>query len=346
MSSPKTTIPVGSLILVTGATGFIATHVIAKFLSRGYKVRGTVRNLEQASWLVNDRFKASAETGDLHLITVPDLAAEHAFDDAVKGVSAIVHIASILTFDSNPHTVIPQAVAGVTSVLAAALKEPSVKEIVFTSSLVAATRAIVDHETTIDQNSWNEEDVKAAWAPPPYEPSRAMYVYAASKVAAEKALWQFVEEKKPHYTVNAVGPSGVIGEPLHEKHADNPANWLAALFKKQKALLDQYFGFYFVDVHDVAALHIAAVLDPEVKNARLQTWGHNANWNDFLPVLRELCPQRDFLPDWPEDFPLTHSPSTDQSESVALLRKWFNQDGWKPLKDSITEAVESPFFKL
>jgi uncharacterized protein YbjT (DUF2867 family) len=32
-------------ILVTGATGFIASHVINQLLQRGYKVVGTVRNL-------------------------------------------------------------------------------------------------------------------------------------------------------------------------------------------------------------------------------------------------------------------------------------------------------------
>lgn len=32
-------------VLVTGATGYIASHVINELLQRGYKVVGTVRNL-------------------------------------------------------------------------------------------------------------------------------------------------------------------------------------------------------------------------------------------------------------------------------------------------------------
>lgn len=99
-----------------------------------------------------------------------------------------------------------------------------------------------------------------------------------------------------------------------------------------------------MDVQDVALLHVAAVLDPEVKNARLQAWGHNSNWNEFLDVLRRLRPQKEFISDYPGPCYLTMS--TDQSKSVALLKKWAGQDGWKSLKDSITENVESPLFHL
>lgn len=34
-------------VLVTGATGFVAGHLIQQLLMRGYKVRGTVRDLSK-----------------------------------------------------------------------------------------------------------------------------------------------------------------------------------------------------------------------------------------------------------------------------------------------------------
>ena len=36
------------LVLLTGASGFIAKHVALKLLNAGYSVRGTVRRLDRA----------------------------------------------------------------------------------------------------------------------------------------------------------------------------------------------------------------------------------------------------------------------------------------------------------
>lgn len=97
-----------------------------------------------------------------------------------------------------------------------------------------------DNEGVIDHHSWNESAVEAAWAPPPYEPSRAMLVYAASKVAAEQALWKFVEERKPRFTTNSVNPAAILGEPLHEKHAMTNGNWIYNLFTEKRELIDLF----------------------------------------------------------------------------------------------------------
>ncbi|KLP05658.1 NADPH-dependent aldehyde reductase [Fusarium fujikuroi] len=343
MSSPSTAIPTGSWVLVTGATGFVASHVTRQLLQRGYKVRGTVRDQAKAQWLIDDHFKSYADSGSYELVTVPDLSAAGAFDEAVKGVSAVAHIASVLDFDPNPNNVVPQTVAGVTSVLESASKEPSVTRFVFTSSIVAAVFPTPDSDGVVDRNSWNEFAIKAAWAPPPYEPSRAMLVYAASKVAAEQALWKYIDENKPNFVANAICPSGILGEPLHERHAISYGNWIYSLFIEKREMIDTFQTAFFVDVQDVALLHVAALLDPELKDARLQTWGHKAHWNNFLPILRELRPKRKFISDYPETFYLKLS--TDQSESIALLKKWASQEDWKPLKEIITEAINNPYWK-
>lgn len=240
MSSPPTAIPTGSWVLVTGATGFVASHITRQLLQRGYKVRGTVRDQAKAQWLIDDHFKSYADSGSYELVTVPDLSAAGAFDEAVKGVSAVAHIASVLDFDPNPNNVVPQTAAGVTSVLESASKESSVTRFVFTSSIVAAIFPTADQDGVVDRNSWNEFAVKEAWDPPPYEPSRAMLVYAASKVAAEQALWKYVDENKPQFVTNVVSPSGILGEPLHERHATSYGNWIYSLFTEKREMIDTF----------------------------------------------------------------------------------------------------------
>ncbi len=73
-------------VLVTGASGFIAAHVLNSFLSHGYNVRGTVRSEETA----NKVRKTHGKYGDkLSFAIVNDVAAPGAFDEAVKGVDGV-----------------------------------------------------------------------------------------------------------------------------------------------------------------------------------------------------------------------------------------------------------------
>jgi nucleoside-diphosphate-sugar epimerase len=250
-------------------------------------------------------------------------------------------------------------VAGINALLSTAARERSVKEFVFTSSIVAATWPVAGLTTHAGRNTWNEAAVEAAWAPPPYEAARGMGTYAASKVASEKEVWRFVDEEKPGYNVNVVCPSGVIGQPFHVKHVDGPGKWVATLYRGQKEILDPFpAGEYtaipmptfdssvlafFVDVKDIALLHVAAVLDPDTKNARLHAWAHNSNWNEFLAVLRELRPQKQFIADYTDPHYLTIS--ADEDASVALLKKWSGQEGWLPLRQALIDSVENEYFR-
>jgi len=73
-------------VLVTGASGFVAAHVLNEFLEHGYSVRGTVRSEETASKVR----RTHAKYGDkLSFAIVKDVAAPGAFDEAVKGVQGV-----------------------------------------------------------------------------------------------------------------------------------------------------------------------------------------------------------------------------------------------------------------
>ena len=223
---------------MTGATGFVASHVVGQFLERGYRVRGTVRDFAKASWLVDDVFKSYAADGKFELTRVVDLAAANAFDEAVKGVSVIVHVASIVNFDPDPNKVIPQTALGASSIMAAALKEPSVREFVYTSSLVAATMPMPGNTTRVERDTWNDAALQLAWAPPPHAPGHGFIVYMASKVEAERALWKFVEERKPQFNVNSVCASSILGEPLNKSHTESPVAFVKHLCDGNTAIFN------------------------------------------------------------------------------------------------------------
>ena len=239
MSSLATTIPTGSWVLVTGASGFLASHVVWQFLNRGFRVRGTVRDVQQCQWLFEGRFKTYAENSAIELVPVPDLSIDGAYDEAIKGVAAILHIAYVTRIVPDPNEVITPMVAGIRSIMNSAVQESSVKGIVFTSSALVASSLTQDIDNgVVARMSWNDAVLEAAWAPPPYGMSHAMVNYPASKVAAEKEVWKFDEENKPRFTVNVVSPAGIIGEPINRKHIEGQANWVVHAFSGNKAVMD------------------------------------------------------------------------------------------------------------
>jgi nucleoside-diphosphate-sugar epimerase len=209
-------------VLITGAAGFIGSHIADQFLQHGYKVRGTTRSPEKNAWLSNS-FDEKYGPGNFELVAVPDMAEPKAFGKAVKGVSAVVHTASIFTMDPNPDNVIPGTVAGTRNALEAAAQEPSVKRFVLTSSSTAALIPKPNTRLKVTSDTWNDEAVKQAYRDPPYGPEHALPVYAASKTLSEKDAWKFMEEKQPGFTLNTVLPNLNFGASLDPANQGHPS---------------------------------------------------------------------------------------------------------------------------
>jgi uncharacterized protein YbjT (DUF2867 family) len=93
MSRPTSRIPRGSLVLITGANGYISTHIIDVLLESGYNVRGTVR--AHKPWL-DEHFTKKYGNGRYESVIVPDLQKDAALDDVAKGVAGFIHVVSIL----------------------------------------------------------------------------------------------------------------------------------------------------------------------------------------------------------------------------------------------------------
>ncbi|PYH88754.1 NAD(P)-binding protein [Aspergillus ellipticus CBS 707.79] len=109
-------LPRGSRILVTGANGYIASHVADKLLELGYIVRGTIRG--EKPWL-NAFFAEKYGRKELFEDT-------GAVERALEGVDGVIHLASDLTFSSDPTAVIPWVVKATLNILGLAAQKPSI----------------------------------------------------------------------------------------------------------------------------------------------------------------------------------------------------------------------------
>ena len=255
-------------------------------------------------------------------------------DHDIKGVSGVVHVASVLSFDADPNKVIPQVVAGAVNALEAAAKQPSVKRFVYTSSSTAITAPKPNEKFEVSIEDWNTEDVEAAWKPPPYEPTRNWAVYGASKTQAEQAVWKFAKEKKPDFVVNAVLPNANMGEILSEKQPASTGAWAKALYYGSLDKVKDIPPQWMVDVKDTARIHVSALIDAEIENERILAYACPFNWNDILACLRSLYPDKTFeedIPNAPRDLS-----TLDNSRGAELLRA-HGRKGWASLEESVKD---------
>ena len=202
-------LPQDSLILITGSTGYIATHLITQTLAAGYRVRGTARSSQKA----RDDEAFHGQNPKYSCVVVPDMLAPNSLDEAIRGVDGVIHTSSPTDMNPDPEKVIPPLVRHIEEVLEACATEESVKRFVYTSSSTAATLPVPGRKAHLDKTTWNDEAVKMAWTPP-HTPEKGYPVYGASKTEAERALWKFVRERKPRFVVNAVLPDTNLGRVL------------------------------------------------------------------------------------------------------------------------------------
>jgi len=79
-------IPKDAIVLVTGVNGYIGSHIADQFLEAGYRVRGTTRDLRKTE-VLKELWEKKYGPSRLELLTVPDMAEEGAFDEAMKGIT-------------------------------------------------------------------------------------------------------------------------------------------------------------------------------------------------------------------------------------------------------------------
>lgn len=95
---------------------------------------------------------------------------------------------------------------------------------------------------------------------------------------------------------------------------------------------------YYSHVTDVAIIHVAAAIDPEVHGRRIQVLAASFTWNDCLDILRSAYPNRNFVDNFISgDRKLIYNIENDIA--LDLLQKWAGR-GWISLEASVTEVVD------
>ncbi|KAH8799742.1 hypothetical protein F5884DRAFT_847965 [Xylogone sp. PMI_703] len=327
----------GDWILVTGANGYIATHVVDILLQLGYNVRGTVRAKKEFL----DRFFEDKYGKDrFRSVIVPAIEDNDAFNEALEGVTGVVHVASDTTLKPDPDVIIPKVVAGTLNLLKSAAKYPNIRRVVLTSSSTALLIPKINEKRQVDSNTWNFESIQAAWnngVPPEQMP---FTVYAASKTEAERWAWKWVKDNQPTFTFNVVLPSLNFGRILIPEIHGSTMRYACNLLHGDTYVMKILPPKWCVNVEDTARLHVIGLLSPDVKSERIFAFAKPHNWTDIINILRKLRPENKLIPDPPpnEGRDLTEVLPSQRAEQ--LLRDFFQRPGWTSLEDSLAAGIE------
>ncbi|KAL6822660.1 hypothetical protein J3E69DRAFT_381851 [Trichoderma sp. SZMC 28015] len=279
-------------VLITGASSFIAAHVIDQFLSEGTPVRGVVRSQSSADRVlkVNSQYASL-----LSFAIVPDITKPGAFDEAVKGVDGVIHVASPFTpkIEDNEKDLLIPAIQGTLQVLESTYKHaPQVKRVIITASFAS----IVDVSKGFREGYvYSEKDFNPATYDEAKSPDADFgFAYCASKVLAEKAAWKFVEEKKPQFTVTVINPPVVYGPNRHYiddlDNINTSSGMFYSLMNGSRLEVPPTSFWAIVDVRDVALAHKVAYYKPETAGQRYLTTAGLFSFQQICDILREEFP--------------------------------------------------------
>ena len=343
-------------VLVTGGSGFIASHTILQLLGAGYQVRTTVRSLSRESDVRGMLMRGGSEPGSHLSFVAADLTSDAGWPAAVAGCEFVLHIASpfpaLVPKDEN-ELIVP-ARDGALRVLRAA-RDAGVKRVVLTSSFAAVGYGNPPREPgpvrggpgAPPQPPFTEKD----WTDPT-QPD--VMPYTKSKTLAERAAWDFIAREGAGLELSVVNPVAVFGPVLGPDYATSILLVERLMDGAMPGVPRMCIGV--VDVRDVADLHLKAMLNPAARGERFLAVTGDFMWLvEIAKVLKarlgdaaKRVPTRE-LPNWLVKLAALREPAVKQI--IPELGKWKNATsekaqrvlGWSPRsrEDSVVATAES-----
>ncbi|XP_015915817.1 uncharacterized protein [Parasteatoda tepidariorum] len=264
-----------AIVLVTGASGYVASYIIKLLLDEGHKVRGTVRDLNNEKKIKPLKELSPEARFPLELVEA-DLLKEETWKEAVKDCTYVIHTASPFPNASpaNPDEVIKPAVEGTKVVLQACADAGTVKRVVLTSSVASVHGEMIMEEGKVyNEGDWTNTE------------SISLDTYSKSKTLAERFAWDFVKElpEDKKFELAVINPALVLG-PVLNGEPGTSVEVIKKLLERAMPMIPKV-NFDVCDVRDVALAHVKAMTLPNAADHRHIVTTQNVWLKDIAMVL-------------------------------------------------------------
>ena len=268
------------MILVTGSTGLVGSHLLYKLSSNGEKVRAIysserkLDNVKNVFSGYSDNYKTlfeSIEWVQADILDIPSLT------EAFEGVSYVYHCAAFVSFEPDKYRLLRKTnIEGTANIVNLCISN-SITKLCYVSSIAAIgnpNNSLPIHEET----EWN--------------PEAENNVYAITKYGAEMEVWRGTQEGLNAVIVN---PGVILGAGIWRYGS-------GSLFKKAHGGLKYYTSgsVGLVDVEDVVAIMIN-LTKSQISNERFILVAENWTYKDFLQAMAtsvNVSPPKKLAPKW------------------------------------------------
>jgi dihydroflavonol-4-reductase len=236
------------MILITGATGLVGSHLILELVRSGNRVRAMKRQNSSLA-MVNKVFSLYSANPEELLTKIEwvegDILDIFSLEDAMEGVEEVYHCAALVSFlPEDKKRLIRINTEGTANVVNAAI-EKKVRKLCHASSIAALGRP---------ENQADLIDENLVW-----KTSKHNSAYAVSKYGAEREVWRGTAEGLDAVIVNPSIVLGVAGPGMGSSRIFN------TIWKGLKFYPPGKNGF--VDVRDVAKAMIL-LMKSDIRNER------------------------------------------------------------------------------
>ncbi|MEG0848667.1 MAG: NAD-dependent epimerase/dehydratase family protein [Flavobacterium sp.] len=257
------------MVLVTGGTGLVGSHLLLHLIENGENVRAIYRtknNIQKAK-SVFELYKKEAlfekiEWLEADILDVPSL------ENAFINIDYVYHCAALISFDPKDEEALRKINIEGTANMVNFSIALGVKKFCFVSS-IAALGDLASHETYItEETDWN--------------PEKPHSDYAISKYGSEMEVWRAHQEGLDVIIVN---PSVILGPIPKTK---NKQQGSAELYLKVANGLSFYTlgSTGFITVDDVVKIS-RQLMNSEIKNERFTLIADNIVFKDILDTIAE-----------------------------------------------------------
>lgn len=259
-------------VFVSGGSGYIALHCIARLIQKGYFVKTSIRSLSRKQEVIDSISKVVDCDGKLEFCQL-DLLKDDGWNDALDECEYVLHTASpvSLLLSNNPDDLIKPAVNGLERCLNSAVKN-NIKRFVMTSSFSAIGAGSKEKE--LDDTNWTDLN------------NLNISPYDISKTKAEMFLWEYVSklDKSKNIEVCSINPVIVVGPSLSKDVG--VSNTVVKKLLDGSSPMVPRFGVNLVDVKDVADMHIEAMINPKAAGKRFLLSSESLWFTEVSNILR------------------------------------------------------------